>query len=394
MANISDYLDWRGDLSFSADPFQEVDSLILSEAVYTDLGGIVPGPGTGESIGLAKACHAFFSKHTEEEILAQVSSTKMAPFLLQKMACSKRFSKVRMTGYVNCVEEEAQTQFAVVTFLLPDDTVYVAFRGTDNTIIGWKEDFNMSFLSHTKGQTMAADYLSQNFAGEKRPIRVGGHSKGGNFAVYASAFCQKGVQKKIIGIYSNDGPGFQQSVLKTDEYQRILPKVTSIVPEQSIVSLLFENHLRPKVVRSVNNGASQHDAMSWQVIGNQFVEAEGLSEKSLLFDQAFHTWLDNLDKKTRKVFSDAVFELLASDGASTLDDLKNSGASWEHAIKSMRNLDPEKQEIVYEVLRKLAVTSVDTLRQNLKQKPKPKPFEGLHRLLFRETPALSAPTIA
>ena len=381
MANISDYLDWRGDLPFSADPFGEVDSLILSELVYTDFGGIVPGPEVWEEVPLEDAARTFFAAHTEEEIMAQVSSTKVAPFLMEKMTPSRRFAGTRLAGYVNCVETGSEAQFAAITFLLPDDSIYVAFRGTDNTIVGWKEDFNMSFLSHTPGQAMAADYLTKNFAETGKTLRVGGHSKGGNFAVYASAFCSKEVQEKIVEIYSNDGPGFQEVILESEEYRHIFPLVKSIVPEQSIVSLLFENDLHHRVVKSDKSGASQHDPMSWQVMGKHFVEAEALSEESRLFDRAFHTWLNELDVKTRRVFSDAVFELLASGGASTLDELKDSRISWGQAMKSMKRLAPEKQEVVKEVVRKLVSTSGETFLESLKERPRP--FEKLYGKLFR-----------
>ncbi len=161
MANISDYLDWRGDITMEIDPFNEVDNLVLAELAYTDFGGIVPGLNQkGQWVTIREAHDRFFSMYSEEEIMAKNSTTKVAPFLMHKMVASARFQNLRLMNYVNEIDEENQTQFSVLSFLLDDDRVYVAFRGTDNTIVGWKEDFNMSFLYQTEGQIRAAQYLN------------------------------------------------------------------------------------------------------------------------------------------------------------------------------------------------------------------------------------------
>ena len=152
MANMMDYLAWRGDLSFAASEFNEVDSLILSQLVYVDLDGIVPGTDTKESISLAEASESYWETHDREEILSRVSMTKSAPFVMKKMAKTRRFSNLRLRGYVNDINDEEQSQFSVMCVTFPDETLYVAFRGTDNTITGWREDFNMGYLSETPGQ--------------------------------------------------------------------------------------------------------------------------------------------------------------------------------------------------------------------------------------------------
>lgn len=147
MANMMDYLDWRGDLTFTASGFNEVDNLLFAELVYTSFDGIVTGQSEAEAVTLAEASAVFWEQNSREEILARVSMTKAAPFVLEKMAKTERFRDVKLWGYVNDISEEEQSQFAVMCAGLPDGSIYVSFRGTDNTITGWREDFNMGYLS-------------------------------------------------------------------------------------------------------------------------------------------------------------------------------------------------------------------------------------------------------
>lgn len=361
MSNIIDYLEWRGDIPFSVDAFQEVDNLILSELCYTEFEGFVPSPEENRMVSVQEVCEAFFQKYTEEEIMAKKSSTKVAPFLLPYLAKSKRFGTMKLTGYVNQIDTDSQSQFSVVTFVLEDGTDYVAFRGTDNTLVGWREDFNMSYLCQTHGQKQAVAYLDKYFNHHKRGIRVGGHSKGGNFAVYASAFCQPHIQKKILQVYSNDGPGFSAEITKHQGYQNILPKVISTIPESSIVGLLLENEMSHHIVMSSHTGAMQHDLMSWQVMGNQLVYAEGLSQSSLLLDKTLKRWIYGLDKAEREEFVNILFDTLQSTGAVTIEELQNNKLEvFNEVSKSLVHLSSEKQRALREVLRRLFFSGGET----------------------------------
>lgn len=226
MANMMDYLDWRGDLTFTASGFNEVDNLLFAELVYTSFDGIVTGQSEAEAVTLAEASAVFWEQNSREEILARVSMTKAAPFVLEKMAKTERFRDVKLWGYVNDISEEEQSQFAVMCAGLPDGSIYVSFRGTDNTITGWREDFNMGYLSETPGQLKAVSYVEQMLGDGSCPVRIGGHSKGGNLAVYAAVHCSSGLQDRILAVYSNDGPGFRRDIVESAAYQRVLPKST------------------------------------------------------------------------------------------------------------------------------------------------------------------------
>ena len=370
MANISDYLDWRGDITMEIDPFNEVDNLVLAELAYTDFGGIVPGLNQkGQWITIREAHDRFFSMYSEEEIMAKNSTTKVAPFLMHKMVASARFQNLRLMNYVNEIDEENQTQFSVLSFLLDDDRVYVAFRGTDNTIVGWKEDFNMSFLYQTEGQIRAAQYLNDCYGDTSYELLVGGHSKGGNFAVYASAFCQPAIRDRITCVYSNDGPGFLKEITTQESYERIMPRVVSTIPESSIVGMLLENEMDHRVVKSSQTGAMQHDAMSWEVLGNHFVFAENLSESSVMLDRTLKNWIYGLSAEERKEFVNILFGTLQSTGATTLDELTaNKFSMMTNISKNLSAMPVEKQQVLKDVIRRFAYSSGETFADNVQEK--------------------------
>ena len=210
-----DYLKWRGDLTFDLDPFNEVDNLILAQMAYIDYDGIVPETRL-DAVPISEVCRRYWEIHTEAEIRKRESFVKLSPFLLGPVAGSRRFGNMRLCGYVNYVSKRAEAQMSAIQFELEDGTIYVAYRGTDETIVGWKEDFNLSYMSRTEGQKLAVDYLREHFSNTSLRLRVGGHSKGGNFAVFASSFSGETVRDQIIQVYCNDSPGFREEIVSKD----------------------------------------------------------------------------------------------------------------------------------------------------------------------------------
>ena len=216
MANIFDYLDWR-DISLEKVEFNEIDNLILARLSYFPLDGSVK---ENDEITVKEAYLKMKEQGTTGRIL-QAEDIDLFP----KLANSERFGNLKLTGFVNKIDPEAEKQFSAVTILFPDNTIYVAYRGTDNTIVGWKEDFNMSFSDLVASQTESVKYLEKiaNKYPEKK-ILVGGHSKGGNLAIYASVFCKPEIQDRIIEVYNNDGPGFSEKVVQSPEYEKMIKK--------------------------------------------------------------------------------------------------------------------------------------------------------------------------
>lgn len=369
MANIMDYMDWRGDLTLEQSPFNEVDNLILSQLVYVDLEGIVAGPESKKRISVENASRIFFETHDEEEILKRVSMTKTAMYVLKKMAETERFKNAQLFGYVNDINEEEQSQFSVVCVLLEDKSIYVAFSGTDDSIVGWRENFNMGFLSETPGQLKAVAYLDQMIGIGQRKVRIGGHSKGGNLAVYASVKCRPYIKKKIEAVYSNDGPGFSRKMVESEEYQEMLPKIKTILPESSVVGMLLEHEEDFEVVKSSNNGLMQHDSMSWEVLGTKFIPAGNLAVQSILLDETMKNWLRQLDIEQRQQIVETAFSLLEELNIHTVDDFYHS--KWkviQEVLKSRSKLSPEVHKVFSESVKLLWKTGNSTVKQMVKEK--------------------------
>ena len=349
MAVLQEYLDWRADVPFSVSPFNDVDNLILATFAYTDFDGIVPC--SGETVSLDVIHSTFFQKHRREDIPDHGPQIERAPLLMDGMLSGARFGTLRACRYINEIDTDKSAQISAVTFLLDDGTAYVAFRGTDSTLAGWKEDFNLSYLSETPGQLRALKYLEETAAEISCPLRVGGHSKGGNFAVYASAFCS--AQDRILSVYCNDGPGFRTETVQSDAYRRILPKLVSIIPDTSIIGLLLSSGAKSRVIRSSASGIQQHDPFTWCVRRDGFVRAE-LSEAGKIIDKTLDTWVDGMDDDTRKSFTDTVFSLFASTGAETFQEIgRKKARNAEVILANLFALPKDKQSELLKLARHL-----------------------------------------
>lgn len=354
MANVDDYLQWRGDLTFEQSGFNDVDNLILSQLAYVDWKGIIPKMGTKAGITLAAAADRFFEMNSDEELLKVKSFIAEAPFFMRRVAKTKRFKHVWMSEYIDNIDETAQKQISAFHATLGDGTVYIAFRGTDDTIVGWKEDFNMSFIMPVPSQIEAAEYVNRTVRFRSGKVRLGGHSKGGNLAVYSAVKAAPKIRRKIIDIYNNDGPGFNKEMIHSQEYQEMLPLIKSIVPEASIVGMLLEHGEDYKVVKSTGKGVMQHDAMTWQVMGADFETVADVSRKSRRLNEALSRWINGLNMEDRAKFVESVFSLITSSGAKNLSDLNaDHFKSANHALKAYSHMDKETRAMMRRMLASL-----------------------------------------
>lgn len=368
MANIMDYLEWRGDLSFEADSFNEIDNLILSQLVYVEFAGIVPGLDEERAITLEKASELFFERNREEDILAKVSMTKMAAFVMKKAAQTRRFAGIKLSRYVNDIDLERQSQFSVLCIALPDESTFVAYSGTDSTIVGWRENFNMGYLEETPGQRKAVNYLNYVMEKNTRTLRIGGHSKGGNLSVFAAVMCEPAIQEHIAAVYSNDGPGFRKEMLESPQYQKMEARIRRIVPESSVVGLLLEHDSRYEVVKSTEHGVSQHDPMSWEVMGKQFVYGKEIAPESLMLDKTMKNWLDQLNEEQRQEIVETAFSVLEEADIHTVDDFYNSKLKKIQEIaKATSNLPEETQKLFSRAIRLLWKSGNEVVKQKVKE---------------------------
>ena len=352
MDNILAYLEWRGDLTFSRSPFNEVDSLILSMLCYLPLEGIVPMPEK-RRIRLVKAAEKYFAAHPiPDRPQKAVHAEDTFAWLFYRMAMTERYRRLWLSDMVSETHEDGSEQFAAMCIHMDKGRIYAAFRGTADTLIGWKEDFLLSCLPQIPSQKQALQYLTDVAAAYPHASLItGGHSKGGNLAVYAAACAPVSVQKRILSVWSHDGPGFQKTFLSGRGYKQIRDRVRSIVPESSVVGMLLSHDDDYEIVSSSQIGLMQHDGFSWEVSGTHFVQKEGLSGQSILMDQKIRDWLDGIPAKEKRKTIDILFSLLAASGATTLSEVQKGKLKVAiSALPQMLELPKETRDVIIEFL--------------------------------------------
>ncbi|RHO78089.1 DUF2974 domain-containing protein [Ruminococcus sp. AF45-4BH] len=366
MGNIMDYISWRGDLSFAQSPFNEVDNLILACFSYVNLDGI-PAVSGQKGIELKKLVKEFKKLHTIKELEADKSFIRLAPFMMFEMAKSVRFGNCVIRNYVNEIVTEAEQQFSAVEIVLDDGTSYISFRGTDDTIIGWKEDFNLS-TGVVPAQERAVEYMQRISDKAYGMLRVGGHSKGGNLAIYGSVMC-KSAHDKILEIYSNDGPGFSKEFQESPETAEMMPKIIRIIPEYSIIGTLLEHEKQPIIVASTSRGLLQHDGFSWEVQGPGLVRRDSLNKTALRFIEILHKWIDGMDTEQKRLLIEDLFATLQASGCENLSEVQSGGIkSLAAMVKRLDKFAPESRGMMQELLTAICGGWLEQLQENTKDK--------------------------
>lgn len=316
MADLFDYLHWRGDLSFSQVPPGPVDALIFSALSYLTFGGSAASRPE-VPITLRDASEEFFSQ-TDQLDRCRVKNDLS---LLMAAAETARFGNTRLIQFRDVLIPEEDTQFAAITFLLDNRTAFLAFRGTDYSLAGWKEDFNMSFQESVPAQRLALEYTRDIARRHPLPLFLGGHSKGGNLAVFAAAKIEASIRDRIQAIYNHDGPGFTDYVLKDPAYLEIVPQIRTIIPQSSVIGMLLEHEEPYTVIKSKQIGLLQHDFYSWELDGPEFVPMEEVTGGSKFLDMTIKSWFSGMTGEERNEIVDAVFDLLSIGGANSVFDI-------------------------------------------------------------------------
>lgn len=354
MGNLFDYVEWRGDLDFDKVPFGKIDALLLAQISYCLIDGFV-SENFDEKITLKELCQRMKKANDlEERKKIGYLINKNTTDLLFKAGDSERFGSVQICGYKNVFNEDIAEQFAAFTFIA-DKKVIVSYRGTDDSVVGWKEDFNIAWQEKIPSEVEAEKYLCEVSKKFKNKIIVVGHSKGGHLAVSASSFAEKDIQKRIESVYNFDGPGFEKQFYESAGFYGIKEKLVSVYPELSIVGMIFYHPSDYEIVKSDGVAVMEHDALTWQVCGNGFVLAEEFDSKSQFFDKAFNEWTESLSKSQIEHFVNAVFSVIeASEAKTNYELLENSIVANAKMIAKYASFDRDTKKEVRKVLGMLA----------------------------------------
>ena len=361
MSTIFDYLDHVSYDSIYDRPFKELDVLALTELTYLPFDRIVPqGDTTNIEVRLSDAVELV--DRTTDFIV-----TDQHLQLVDDLASSKRFKNIKLLNYVNEYDPDVQKQFAAMTYRLTMDVYLVVFRGTDDTLIGWKEDFHMTYMDHVPAQRRAASYL-QNVMKEfpKGRFLVAGHSKGGNLATYACSYLPDQLSEQVHAIYCYDAPGLNKSIIKTEGYQRIAHLIHRFVPQGSIVGMMLEVPEPTTIVKSrAFGGFAQHDAFTWMVEKDGFVTLDQTSPDSQQMDQTLKQWVQEVPDSQLKKFFDTFFGLFLDAGVTSINDLMNlkNFSKIKDIFQNTQDLDPTEREMLERLAKQLIDTRVQAWKK-------------------------------
>ncbi|MCR5210858.1 MAG: DUF2974 domain-containing protein [Lachnospiraceae bacterium] len=357
METLFDYLDWRGDISFSYDGVNEVDCALFAWLSYFSFDGLLSGDGRKDS--LKNICDKYLKERGAETDNKREVFYHTVFSLFVKAAQSARYGRISVLDHSHVLSSEDGVQFAAMTFSVLPDLDIIVFQGTDSTIVGWKENLELSYMDEVPAQGLAVQYVSRILSKRGKRSIICGHSKGGNLAVY-SMLKNKVKPELIECVYNFDGPGMNDTILKSDLYDKYSDKIITIVPRTSIVGRFFGHKEQFFVTDSNETGIGQHDITSWGVKGTDFVYVDELDEMSNYAEETMREWLDGISLEERKRFLDTLFEILDKNHITTFEGLSGQRAvkALQDISSSVNDLDPESKSILKQVFGSLISNGV------------------------------------
>ena len=346
---IQEYVKWRGDLGFDIVPMTTEDIVVLCSLTYSPYEELAGEDYSGKTL---TELHSLVFRNRQP--VNDWGWQKALFALWMDLPKYKRFADIRLVNFSSVMDEEVDQQFAVATYEI-DDTVIIAFRGTDTSITGWKENIEMAYKGVLSSQRTALEYVNKVLAKYDRAI-VCGHSKGGNLAMYSAAYCDE--PDKVKAIYNLDGPGLDKRSYE-EKWSLISTKTTNIVPQGTLFGVILGYGANYKVVTSNAKGFMQHDTFTWEFDGPRLNEAGGISKKSRKIGMGVHTFLEESSAEERRMLIDAIYKLFEATGAKDMDEMISGLLSKAPVLlKELRKMKPEEKKIIRRLLRGIAFTRV------------------------------------
>ena len=373
MSHISDFVIQYGSKSFNDLPFCDIDNILLSHIFYMPFEKVITERYDREPIPFKDACNKVFAYNGYKHVPCGLILFKNISKEMMSMAVSKRFSELKVTACRTAFNENPAIQFAAITFILPDGTLAVIYRGTDDTLVGWKEDFDLYTRKVIPSHKLGVDYLNQIAEAHDGKIIICGHSKGGNVALYSALNCKPEVRDRIKTVYNNDGPGFYNyDYLSTKEYKDLLPRYKHFVPSCSLIGMLLAHDNDYTVVKSSRIfGAMQHDPATWKTRGVSFYTRDDIKIIAKVTDLALRTMIFGIDAEHSVAFDKVLETIVEGTGQVNLTNFaRNLISSIKGAVKAWSNLDEKTRTYMAENLSgagKIFSDAIATVREEEKQ---------------------------
>lgn len=360
MENLGQYIRRIGQDDWEKSPAGELDFAAFSQIVYLPLDMALKGD---EAISLKEV--AFLMKDLTVDSLFSIYYKKRLE-LMREMAALPRYAGLLLSDYVHEVSAEDQKQFCAVCISIPGNIKALCFEGTDLSLAGWKEDFNMSFESPVPAQKDACLYLerlSDHY--ESCGFVLLGHSKGGNLSIYAAAFTDDLIKQRLQAVYSFDGPGLIDRDTHSPGYQAVSERIFAFLPQNSLVGVLMCRHEPSIIVKSGAFGVFQHDLFTWKIKKDEtkFLRTEGLSSLARLRDEVFNDWLADVSFEDREKFSDALYQVLSADESREHvgDLIRPNFEAASRSLKALQDIDPTTRKMIRRLLQALFSETVETV---------------------------------
>lgn len=370
MATVKNFLKLKKDDSFKKTPFCEADFLVLTALSYADFKNSLYFDD--------KSINGFvplnvFAKNTVINKLKKNYLTIGESFnqFLYSFFSAGRYKDVKVGLFCDRFSLENNMQFFALTYEV-DDKYIIVFRGTDNTITGWKEDLNMALMDNIPGQKMSRDYVREVLKKIKSKIYIAGHSKGGNLAYYSFLNLNKREKMKVIKVYNYDGPGFKNDKYDYSEYK---DKLVKFVPEDDVFGMFFDtSHLR-EIVPSTRFNMAAHDLLTWKLDRKTkyttLIRLNSLTIYSSCFNTTFNTWYYDNDPKDAKILITFIFKIVETNNIMTLGALfKDLIFAGDAYYKEIENYDEESKKKIKSMIKKLLKMYFDNLLKNKKNDKK------------------------
>ena len=365
--NIIEYVEKNGIYDFSQVPFGEVDSLVISQLSYLKFEGIVPGPSENKD-GIVLSDIVKSEKYDSiyhDERYREINSR-----FFNALCKSIRFGRLILNNFLDVIDGSLDIQFSAMTVEDDKGFKYVVFRGTDDSLIGWKEDLNMTFKTPVPAQKYSVKYLEKVASYLEGDFIVGGHSKGGNLSVYAAMNCSDEVRDRIIRIYSHDGPGFITELLEDSCYDKIKDRIVKFVPKSAVVGL-FGNVEDYIVVDCEKMGVKQHNPYNWIIEGFEFKKTEHIGKISSMQAEAINNWSKEMTKEKWALLSDQIFGVFEKAGVTNLNDFNEDFWGTLSRVRlATETIDNETKEQIKGILGMFMDCATHVAKEEAKEKAK------------------------